>query len=89
MKILGLGQMINNMWQDKINIVWQGDCLELMKEMPDKCIDLVVTDPPYGLDKRLSNGGGGNINFINLELTMKGRIGTKSLPKKCLMRFFE
>ena len=58
MKILGLGQMINNMWQDKINIVWQGDCLELMKEMPDKCIDLVVTDPPYGLDKRLSNGGG-------------------------------
>lgn len=24
-----------------------GDCLELMKEIPDKSIDLVVTDPPY------------------------------------------
>lgn len=36
-------------WEDKINTVWQGDCLELMKEMPDKCIDLVVTDPPYGI----------------------------------------
>ena len=24
-----------------------GDCLELMKDIPDKSIDLVVTDPPY------------------------------------------
>ena len=24
-----------------------GDCLELMKEIPDKSIDLVLTDPPY------------------------------------------
>ncbi len=34
-------------WQKQINKVWQGDCLEMMKEMPDKCVDLVVTDPPY------------------------------------------
>ena len=25
----------------------QGDCLELMKELPDESVDLVVTDPPY------------------------------------------
>ena len=25
-----------------------GDCLEEMKKMPDKSIDLVLTDPPYG-----------------------------------------
>lgn len=25
----------------------QGDCLELMKELPDKSIKLIVTDPPY------------------------------------------
>lgn len=25
-----------------------GDCLELMKQIPDGSIDLVVTDPPYG-----------------------------------------
>lgn len=24
-----------------------GDCLELMKELPDESIDLIVTDPPY------------------------------------------
>lgn len=25
----------------------QGDCLELMKKIPDNSIDLIVTDPPY------------------------------------------
>ena len=24
----------------------QGDCLEVMKDIPDKSIDLIVTDPP-------------------------------------------
>lgn len=28
----------------------QGDCLELMKNIPDKSIDLVVTDPPYKIE---------------------------------------
>ncbi len=27
-----------------------GDCLEKMKEIPDNSIDLVLTDPPYGLE---------------------------------------
>jgi len=26
----------------------QGDCLELMRALPDGCVDLVLTDPPYG-----------------------------------------
>lgn len=26
----------------------QGDCLELMKQIPDGSIDLILTDPPYG-----------------------------------------
>ena len=25
------------------------DCLEGMRELPDKCVDLVLTDPPYGI----------------------------------------
>ena len=25
----------------------QGDCLELMKTIPDGSVDLVLTDPPY------------------------------------------
>jgi DNA modification methylase len=36
---------------------WQvitGDCLEVLKQLPDGCVDAVVTDPPYGIkaDKR-------------------------------------
>ena len=26
-----------------------GDCLEVMKSIPDKSIDLCLTDPPYGI----------------------------------------
>ena len=32
----------------EINKIHQGDCLELMKEIPDNSIDMVLTDPPYG-----------------------------------------
>ena len=37
-----------------INLL-QGDCLELIKDIPDNSIDLVVIDPPY----EIPNGGGG------------------------------
>ena len=30
-----------------INLM-QGDCLELMKSIPDGSVDLILTDPPYG-----------------------------------------
>lgn len=40
---------------DFINKVIQGDCLEVMKLMPDKCVDLVLTDPPYNFE---TQGGG-------------------------------
>ena len=26
-----------------------GDCLEIMRSMPDKSVDAVITDPPYGI----------------------------------------
>ena len=32
-----------------INTVIQGDCLEVMKRIEDKSVDLVVTDPPYAI----------------------------------------
>lgn len=30
----------------------QGDCLELMKEIPDGSIDLILTDPPYNIARK-------------------------------------
>ena len=39
-------------------MIKQGDCLELMKEIPDGSVDMILTDLPYGItdyafDKRI------------------------------------
>ena len=36
--------------------LWHGDCLELMKDIPDCSVDLVLTDIPYGECNRNDNG---------------------------------
>jgi site-specific DNA-methyltransferase (adenine-specific) len=33
-----------------------GDCLEVMKDWPEKCVDLVLTDPPYNIGLNYSEG---------------------------------
>lgn len=54
-----------------ISEVYNMDCMEYMKSIPDKFFDLAVVDPPYGLDKKSTQGSGklknrclnrGNIN---------------------------
>jgi site-specific DNA-methyltransferase (adenine-specific) len=36
---------------DKIrNTVINADCLDVLKGLPDKCVELVLTDPPYGIN---------------------------------------
>lgn len=30
--------------------IYHGDCLEVLRELPDASVDSVVTDPPYGLE---------------------------------------
>ncbi|MBQ2176242.1 MAG: site-specific DNA-methyltransferase [Alphaproteobacteria bacterium] len=32
------------------NKIINADCLDILKQLPDKCVDLVLTDPPYGMD---------------------------------------
>ena len=39
----------------RFDYIAQGDCLELMRDIPDKSVDLVVTDPPYVIE---TSGGG-------------------------------
>lgn len=34
----------------ELNIIYNGDCFEGVKSIPDGSIDLVITDPPYGID---------------------------------------
>ncbi len=39
----------------ELDTIVVGDCLDIVTEMPDECVDAVVTDPPYqvGLNKQL------------------------------------
>lgn len=34
--------------EEILNVIYQGDCLEVMKGIEDGGIDLILTDPPYG-----------------------------------------
>ena len=41
---------------DLIGKITCADCLDILKQLPDRCIDLVLTDIPYGEVNRESNG---------------------------------
>ena len=38
---------LNDVNLNRLNL-WLGDCLELMKTIPDGSVDMILTDPPYG-----------------------------------------
>lgn len=50
----------------------QGDCLELMKDIPDKSIDMIVTDPPYKVTARGSAGNSGGM--LQKKINRKGKV---------------
>lgn len=51
-----------------INKVIQGDCLEIMKQMPDKSVDLVLTDPPYSRNTITAHSRKGVRNLADLSI---------------------
>lgn len=48
---------IGGKWVMNINEIYLGDAYELIKQVPDKSVDLIVTDPPYEI-KGVHNGTG-------------------------------
>jgi len=50
---------------DYVNRVIQGDCLEVMRGMPDGSVDLVVTDPPYKVSQNYGSGVDAD-NLVNV-----------------------
>ena len=50
--------------------LWQGDCLKLMKDIPDGSVDLTVTSPPYD-NLRTYNGNIDQWNFEKFQAIAK------------------
>jgi len=50
---------------DFFNKIICGDCLELIKKIPNSTVDAVLTDPPYGLNKK------GVVNDVDLSTFYK------------------
>lgn len=44
-KVINIGEIV--LKTDRCTL-WQGDCLEIMKEIPDHSVDLILCDLPYG-----------------------------------------
>lgn len=57
--------MSNDFITDNINTIINGDCLDVMKQLPDKCIDLVLTDPPYGIGDKFKGGKNSALSKFN------------------------
>ena len=53
-----------------MNVVYNMDCMEYMRTLPDKAFDLAVVDPPYGIGM---DGGviGGSVLAKNTAYTKK------------------
>lgn len=55
--------------------IFEGDCLDLLRDLPDECIDAIVTDPPYELTANKKGGSG--LASVNLDSPYgRARIGT-------------
>ena len=55
-----------------INKIINADCLDILKELPDKCIDLIVTDPAYLITSRGNAGNSGGM--LQKEINKKGKV---------------
>lgn len=43
----------------ELNKIYLGDCYKLIRDIPDKSVDLIYTDIPYAFTGNGLNGGGG------------------------------
>ena len=37
--------------RDLLDFIFSGDCLQLLRQLPDASVDLVVSSPPYNIGK--------------------------------------
>ncbi len=39
-------------WEDYIGQIVHADCVDILRQIPDGAVDVLLTDPPYGMPRR-------------------------------------
>lgn len=84
-------------FENKSGCLYKGDCIKIMRSLPDACVDLVFADPPFNLKKSYDPGIEDDLTvseYINWTyewldecvhiLKPGGRIFIYNLPKWCV-----
>ena len=56
----------------EVNKIYNEDCLDGLKKLPDESVDLVITDPPYKVTSRGSAGNSGGM--LQKDINRKGQV---------------
>ena len=69
--------MADTHWIDlNISQLYNGDCLEFIKRIPDNSIDCIITDPPYNLGQFMHNR---NTNLVKMRANQFAYAGWDNL----------
>ncbi|MDE0852885.1 MAG: site-specific DNA-methyltransferase [Nevskia sp.] len=68
-----------------------GDCLDVMRSLPDGSVDAIVTDPPYGLAfmNQRWDGAGGFASSLARAGVLRAGVGGRPSPSVLYQRFCE
>jgi len=73
----------------EINKIYNMDCLEGLKLLPDDSVDLIVTDPPYNLNKNFENDNLSEQDFIDFLTPIFDEMARVIKPKHSVIIFFD
>jgi DNA modification methylase len=73
----------------ELNKIYNMDCLKGMKLIDDNSIDLIVTDPPYNLNKSFENDNLSENNYISFLSPILNEMARIIKPKHSVIIFFD
>ncbi|MGD9276323.1 MAG: DNA methyltransferase [Candidatus Pacearchaeota archaeon] len=82
--------MIKPYYEEENITIYNGDCLKVMKELPDKSIDCVITDPPYKVSQKYGGGiDADNLTAVSSVLKIMPEISRVLKPNRFGVIFYD
>ncbi len=63
--------------------LFEGDCLDVMPQIPDGSVDLILTDPPYGTIKGMADGDGNVVHGMQGKTEWDEEIDLEMMLDQC------